>query len=161
MFYSRLFWERERKRRTFPNFAFDPDPAGEHLYEIAERLRGVEVDCDGALNVLERYDSPKTLFYLDPPYVSSTRNRWKKHAYAHEMTNKQHRELARAVHELQGMVLISGYQCELYDTLYGDWTRVEKEARTNSQYATATESLWISPAAMAAKLPLFSLEEGR
>ncbi|UCC62274.1 MAG: DNA adenine methylase, partial [Anaerolineae bacterium] len=81
----------------------------DHLMVIAERLRGVEIDCEPALKVIERYDSPVTLFYLDPPYVSSTRNRWKKHAYAHEMTDKQHRQLARAVHDLQGMALISGY----------------------------------------------------
>jgi len=127
----------------------------DHLMVIAERLRGVEIDCEPALKVIERYDSPQTLFYLDPPYVSSTRNRWKKHAYKHEMTDKQHRQLARAVHDLQGMVLISGYRCDLYDELYADWTRVEREARTNSQYGTATESLWISPAVRERQLPLF------
>ena len=132
----------------------------DHLMVIAECLRGVEIDCEPAQKVIERYDSPSTLFYLDPPYVSTTRSRWKKHAYAHEMSNKQHKELARAVHELQGMVLISGYQCELYAELYADWTRVDREARTNSQYGTATESLWISPAAMAAKLPLFASATG-
>ena len=127
----------------------------EHLFEIAERLRGVEIDCKPALEIIERYDSSQTLFYLDPPYPSSTRSRGKKQAYAYEMTDEQHQELARAVHKVHGMVLISGYQCEMYDELYHGWPRVEKEARTNSQYNTAMESLWISPNAMANKLPLF------
>jgi len=122
----------------------------DHLYALAERLRGVEIDCEPALDVLVRYDSPKTLFYLDPPYVTETRNRWKKSAYAHEMTDEQHEELAWSAHKLEGPTLISGYRCEMYDDLYSDWTRVDCEARTNSQYGTSTESLWISPAAMAA-----------
>lgn len=131
----------------------------EHLWLIAERMRGVQLDCEPALVVIERYDSPKTLFYLDPPYVADTRKRYKRQAYRHEMTDEQHGELARAVHELDGMVLISGYRCKLYDDLYADWTRVDIEARTNSQKGTATESLWISPAAMAKRLPLFALSE--
>jgi len=132
----------------------------EHLFVIAERLRGVEIDCEPALKIIERYDSPQTLFYLDPPYPASTRTRWAKRAYAHEMTDEQHQELARAIHEIQGMALISGYQCEMYDELYADWTRVEREARTNS-HKTAIESLWISPAAMVGKLPLFQQVEVR
>jgi DNA adenine methylase len=132
----------------------------EYLSDLSERLRGVQIEGSPAIEVIERYDSPTTLFYLDPPYPSSTRNRWKKHAYVHEMTDQQHKELARAVHNLKGMTLISSYKCPLYDELYAGWTRVEKEARTNSQRNTAIESLWISPAADAARLPLFQeLEE--
>lgn len=127
----------------------------DHLYVIADRLRGVQIECDTALAVIERYDSPETLFYLDPPYVAATRHRWKKHAYAYEMDNDQHRRLADVAWKIKGMVLISGYDCALYDELYGDWCRVEKVARVNSPH-TRVESLWISPRALAGKAPLFA-----
>ena len=157
----RTGWRRQKTiTKSKGNKKTTPAPRSfmvtEHLYIIAERLRGVEIDCEPALRVIDRFDSPHTLFYLDPPYPASTRNRWKKHAYRHEMTDKEHRELARAVHSLRGMVLISGYQCGLYDELYADWTRVEREARTNSPNGMAIESLWLSPNAMAGKLPLFA-----
>ena len=116
----------------------------EHLYQVAARLRGVMLECDDAGSVIERYDSPETLFYLDPPYPSSTRGRWKKHAYAHEMTDDQHCELARAACAACGFVLISGYQCELYDRLYATWRRFDKVARVNGP-GSSVESLWLSP----------------
>lgn len=158
----RTGWRRQRvtavERRMTP--AAKSFVRVKHLYQVAERLRGVQIDCLDALEVLERYDSPHTLFYLDPPYVSSTRSRWKKKAYSHEMTDRDHRELARALRDLQGMVVLSGHHCQLYDELYGSWHRIEREARTNSQYGTATESLWLSPNAVAAELPLFGAAGG-
>jgi len=133
--------------------------ATEHLSQVAERLRGVQIECDDALAVVERYDSPDTLFYLDPPYPASTRGRWYKTAYRYEMTDAQHREMAEFVMDLDGMVAISGYRCDLYDELFGDWKRVDKRARTQrARYAT--ESLYLSPNLVSAwrtMLPLFDI----
>lgn len=130
----------------------------DHLYEVANRLRGVQIECDEALDVITRYDAPATLFYIDPPYPASTRGRWYKAAYEYEMTDDQHGVLARALQDLQGMAVVSGYQCALYDQLYSDWVRVEKRVRTQKS-STAMESLWLSPQLVAnrdAMLPLFN-----
>jgi DNA adenine methylase len=121
----------------------------DHLYQVANRFRGVQIECDTALAILKRYDSPETLFYLDPPYPSSTRGRWAGHAYLHEMSDDDHRQLARAAHNLAGFVLVSGYQCELYDELYADWHRRDQQARVNGR-GSATESLWLSPRTISA-----------
>ena len=126
-----------------------------HLWEVANRFRGVQVECDEALAVMERYDSEHTLFYLDPPYVASTRGRWKNKAYGHEMTDEDHEELAGVVGDVRGMVVISGYRCALYDELYGDWKRLDKVARVNGE-GSRVESLWLSPKAEARSLPLFA-----
>lgn len=45
----------------------------QHLPALIERFRGVVVENVTASEVIKRYDSPNTLFYLDPPYVHSTR----------------------------------------------------------------------------------------
>ena len=116
----------------------------DHLYIIADRLRGVQIENDTALNVIKRYDGPDTLHYCDPPYPSETRGRWKDKAYKYEMTNDDHRELAELLHSIKGMALVSGYNCDLYEELFGDWTRVDKKTRVNGP-GSATESLWLSP----------------
>lgn len=116
----------------------------EHLYQVAERMRGVQIEHSNAAEVIERYDSVDTLFYLDPPYVAETRGRWQKTAYEYEMTDGDHEALATMAHKVAGMVIISGYRSELYDRLYADWRRVDTVARVNGP-GHAVESLWLSP----------------
>lgn len=132
----------------------------EHLYQVAERLRGVIIEQADALEVIRRYDNARAVFYVDPPYVATTRKRWTASAYQHEMTNEDHRELAAVLHTCRGMVILSGYDGPLYQELFGDWRRLEHQARTNGNTAqTATESLWLNPAAQHAldreQMPLF------
>ena len=67
-------------------------------------------------------------------------------AYAHEMTDDQHRELAETLRQVQGMVVLSGYHSSLYDDLYGDWQRFETSAHAD-RAAKRTEVLWLNPAA--------------
>lgn len=115
------------------------------LEQVIERLRGVVIENASSLEIIERYDGIGTLFYLDPPYPFETRNgRWAGNCYQHEMTNQQHRELSEVIHEIEGMVIISGYQCELYDGLYQRWERMDRS--TYADHALKrTESIWLSP----------------
>ena len=127
------------------------------LWAVVERFKAVQVECDDAVRVIERYGrNPKTLIYCDPPYVHSTRSKGiSGQSYDHEMTDKQHIELAQAIQCVEAMVLISGYDCPLYRELYSDWLVATKETLTNGGGA-ATECLWISPRCQNARLPLFA-----
>jgi len=60
------------------------------------------------------------------------------------MTDDQHIKLADRLHRVQGMVVISGYPSELYEELYGDWERVERQAFADGS-KPRTECLWLSP----------------
>ena len=86
----------------------------EHLPAIAERLLRVQVENADWRVILERYDTPETFFYLDPPYVPATRRGG---GYAHELTAAEHAELARVLGNVRGLVMLSGYAHELYAPL--------------------------------------------
>ena len=119
----------------------------DHLPAIAARLKAVQLEHDDALKVIARFDGPGTLFYVDPPYVPSTRTaRWSVDAYAVELNDGGHRRLAEALHGAVGMVVLSGYDGPLYRELYDArrWVRVERGARAESA-AVRTEVLWLSP----------------
>src|SRR5436305_2623589 len=101
--------------------------AVEDLPYIAQRLLRVQIENANATEVIKRYDSPETLFYCDPPYPHDSRT--DSNAYAYEMTDGQHRELAQVLRNVKGRVALSGYHCALMDELYGDWRRVESEEK--------------------------------
>lgn len=115
------------------------------LSAIAERLIRVQIENRPAIDVIQLYDSPKTLFYCDPPYVHDTRGDSK--AYRHEMTDEQHAELADALNAAKGMVAFSNYDCDLIHRLYppNRWRKIVGPAKTNhSTKDTRTEVLWVN-----------------
>lgn len=124
------------------------------LVATIDRLRGVVIENRDALRVMKHHDRPRTLHYVDPPYVHSTRSTKVRHmrpgkSYKHEMSDGQHNDLAAFLHGLCGMVVLSGYPSPLYDELYADWTRVERPAIADGA-RPRIECLWLNPAADAA-----------
>lgn len=113
---------------------------------FVERLRGVVVESRPALEILAQHDTTRTLHYVDPPYHHDTRkfHRGQCGYYRHEMNDDQHAELLAFLKTLKGMVILSGYPCELYDTELAGWTRVEREAMADGA-RKRTEVLWLSP----------------
>lgn len=94
-----------------------------------DRLRGVVIENRSAISIIEKYDSPQTLFYVDPPYVHSTRNTLRGRSfYQFEMNDQEHIELAVALSQVKGMVILSGYDCPLYQLLYSGWHQIQKKS---------------------------------
>jgi len=92
---------------------------------------------------------------LDPPYPASTRERWAYDGYQHEMSDADHRDLAAAIHALEGMAIISTRPNDLYEEMYADWERVTQEVRT-IVCTLNTEVLYLSPAVAERRMPLLS-----
>lgn len=118
----------------------------EQLYDVADRLRRVQIENKDAIEVIERHDDEDALFYCDPPYPHEVRG--DTNSYGHEMTDEDHRELAEVLRNCEGKVAVSGYQCDLYEELfekYDGWTRVDDEEKTmHTTKDTRVESLWLN-----------------
>jgi len=113
----------------------------ETLPAIAERLLRVQIENRPALEFIDLYDDPETLFYCDPPYAHETRGDSK--AYGYEMSQKDHEALADKLHGVRGKVAISGYHGPLYDKLFADWTCIEAPAKQcHSIKKDRQEVLW-------------------
>ncbi len=121
-----------------------------HLHTVAARMRGVFIEAEDALDLIRRYDHPRALFYVDPPYPAATRARWQKTAYRHEMSDEQHCQLAAVLAGCRGMVVLSGYDCELYRELFpaSAWWSAARPSRTNGK-GSANEVVWLNEAARA------------
>lgn len=103
------------------------------LKKVCDRLLQVQIECDDALSILDRYDSEGTLFYCDPPYVHSTRV--DKCCYVYEMEEEQHRRLLEKVCGVRGKVAVSGYDCELYREYLREeegWIKYTRETKVCS-----------------------------
>lgn len=113
----------------------------EQLPQIAERLLRVQIENRPAVEVVELYDSERTLFYCDPPYVHDSRG--DANAYGYEMSDEDHRALAAALGRIKGRAAVSGYRSTLYDELYSGWYCHEASAkRCHSVKKDRREVLW-------------------
>ncbi|EKU97610.1 site-specific DNA methylase [Leptolyngbya sp. PCC 7375] len=125
----------------------------DYLMAVSQRLANVQITHDLAEVAIAKYDSPETLFYIDPPYVQSTRgskdtrhiNGAPRRQYAYEMDDDGHRQLAEQLHSAKGMVVLSGYESALYAELYPGWRCVKKQIQTRQ--GLRTECLWLKPTA--------------
>ena len=113
------------------------------LDDIAQRLIRVQVENRPAVDIIRLYDSQKTLFYCDPPYLHATRGDAK--AYGFEMDENEHREFAETVNACKGMVAVSGYDHPLMDEFFklGRWRKTCGPDKTiHSTKGVRREVLW-------------------
>lgn len=120
----------------------------DQLPAIVDRLQRVQLLCQPALEAIERFDDADALIYCDPPYVHSTREANSRQVYRVEMTNDDHRDLARTLRGCKGHVVRSGNPSALYDELYGDWRRVSFDVANHAAKGylkpRRTECVWMN-----------------
>jgi DNA adenine methylase len=100
------------------------------LGDVHRRLKDVAVYCMPALDLIRREDTEHTLFYCDPPYVHETRKATD--VYHTEMSDHDHVEMLDVLCHCKGMVMLSGYRCEMYDRRLADWNRHEFDRPSDS-----------------------------
>lgn len=111
------------------------------IAEMAVRLKQVQIENRDALELIRGFDHENVFMYLDPPYVMSTRGDRKQ--YKQEMSDRDHVEMLEAVIGSRAKIMISGYDCELYDFYLGNWNKAQIAARTQSN-KRRTETLWMN-----------------
>ena len=128
---------------------------------LAQRFRGVVIENRPAAEVISYFDGARgkpapegVLFYVDPPYVQSTRSEKRcqlapSTGYLHEMDDAGHAALLEQLLRIRGMVVLSGYATPLYDDALQGWRRLEFDAHADGA-RPRVEVLWINPAACAA-----------
>jgi len=86
------------------------------FHKWSERLKFVTIENKSFLDLIKTYDKLDAFFYCDPPYVS-TESYYRNTGGFGE---KEHRELAEVLHDIDGKFLLSYNDCDLVRELYSD-----------------------------------------
>jgi DNA adenine methylase len=112
---------------------------------IQERLRFVLIDQRDFAEVFHSYDSPRALFYVDPPYLGYEQYY---HTEGHRFTLADHQRLAALLNATRAYVALSYYPHPALDELYPPerwqrttWHTTKHSQRTNHTRDVATELL--------------------
>ena len=81
-----------------------------------------------------------TLVYVDPPYHPSTRRRSR--VYRYDYTEQDHKNLLALLCTLPAKVMISGYDCALYQNMLRGWNH--HRFMIQSHVGPRQESLWFN-----------------
>lgn len=116
----------------------------ERIAPVVERLRSVRIENRDARELLEMFDKrPATLIYLDPPYNIERTQR-----YSVDIDEKYHTELLARCLTSKAMILISGYENQLYNSILTTEKGWEKRTisaitkDTSGKEYERTEVLW-------------------
>lgn len=133
-----------KKRPANVNIGLDVDQAVIDTWiskGAPEWLSLMQADALMWLLVSDDFMDKRSLIYVDPPYVQSSRKS-DRPLYGHELTDNDHIRLLDTLKSLPCMIQISGYPSELYANALRGWRRIEFQAQTRQ--GTATEMLWMN-----------------
>lgn len=121
---------------------------GNRIELAAEVFRGVIIQKEDAVRLFQKTDNPKTLHYLDPPYVPEARG-GSQRSFGRQYKEDDGMALQeRLIGELakgpEGFVILSGYDNQFYNDNLPDWKKVSSSA-TTCNGGRRTEVLWLSP----------------
>lgn len=142
------FRSDSRREYQLSSHVWEQYPA--NIAAFCDRLSGVIIENRPALQVIEKHDGDDVLFYVDPPYMHSTRV-MRNSRYQHEMAEEDHIELLKLLNTLKGMVVLSGYPSPIYQEHLKGWQLHTRESRASGHRGTVKriEAVWLNPAAEA------------
>ncbi len=130
------------------------------LKQVRERLRKVIVEHVDFEECIRKYDTPDTLFFLDPPYLNA------EHYYKHGFTIEDHKRLLNLLPTIKGKFILTTYRNELYENALRNFycltvsnvkhsaaymkkkNRVEECIYTNFEPATSVTRLFVLESAI-------------
>jgi len=96
-----------------PNY--NPARIAEIIEQAHQRLARVQIESLPYEQILEKYDRPTTLFYMDPPY-------WQRKLYRFNFSDRDFADLDRRLREVQGKFILSLDDHPEVRKLFGHWT---------------------------------------
>ena len=109
------------------------------LPAIHERIFHTVIENRDIFDLIDKYDAKDTFFYLDPPYIQSTRKSSQK--YDCDFTDEQHRQFVDRILQIKGFALVSGYDHEIYNRLVENgWNKYQFSSPNSSNFVV--ETLW-------------------
>lgn len=114
------------------------------LHEVAKIIRSnfqiLNLDCEAAV---DKIDFPQAFFYFDPPYTLESRK--SSNDYKYEFSKSDHERMADRLHKIDGLAMVSGYDCELMNKLYGDFRKVKlRQRKNNIRSGLVQETIWMN-----------------
>lgn len=116
------------------------------LADVHRRMIRVEVVRMDVCRFIKERDHPLAFFYLDPPYLGSTRT--VDNAYAYEMSETDHFDLLDTLEGIKGLFLLSGYHSVMYENwakrngFKSDSKIVANSSSSSQKKEERTEMLW-------------------
>lgn len=116
----------------------------EKLYEVADVLReNFQITNFDFLECIDKLDFEGAFFYCDPPYPKETRASF--NDYKFEFSTEKHEQLAKRLHQIKGMAMVSSYNSDMYNDLYSDWRKIEfPKKKNNIRSSEVQEVIWVN-----------------
>jgi DNA adenine methylase len=112
------------------------------VLQLRDRLQNVIIENVHYSKLIKRYNRGGVLWYFDPPYMPETRsNSSNRRGYKFNMSVEDHQELLEQILQLQGFVMISGYDNELYNDVLKNWHKEYTRTHTDGR-VKKTECVW-------------------
>lgn len=116
----------------------------EKLHEVADVIRSnFQIVNSHYADCINKVDFSGAFFYCDPPYPLECRK--SSNDYKFEFSDDDHRKLSEKLHTIKGKAMISGYDCNLMNELYGDWNKVKFPTKKNNiRSGDVQEVIWMN-----------------
>lgn len=88
----------------------------ERIQELSLRFKNVQIENKPAIELIKRTDTKNTFFFIDPPYPKIILNN-SKNMYEYTLTDKEHEVLIDILANLEGKVIVTIYENDIYDKL--------------------------------------------
>lgn len=132
-------------RRSMSKSISDFLSAIDRLPELHDRLSKIIISNTDGIKLINDNSDNRTLIYCDPPYSQTTRTSTR---YKVDMDNDKQIEFLNSVINNKSKIIISGYDCELYNILTENgFTKIQFEVKTISgtfEKKTKIETLWLN-----------------
>ena len=111
--------------KSFGVSSRDMQKAVDYLKEVSGRLNQVVIENQDFERLINTYDRPGALFYLDPPYYEAEKY------YPDRFNPEDHERLRKCLGNIKGKFVLSYNDCQHIRDLYKEYSIIEVDRNDN------------------------------